>query len=344
MTNLAGNIGILNTGMQANMEKMALLSKNIDSMMAKRAVSAEYCSEEEEDDMDRESGNEDNFSLLGDPEASSSRSDRSGEPPTKKAKFLSMMSAAALNREPKGNDIDEALAANITQFMRNKPMDDVKQKELYDSLPPPANCPGLEKIKVNPTIWTRINEGRSVDIKFQRIHIPMVKGVTAVAMLCNKLLNAWDASSSQVIIPEEEFGEMMELTTKAFKSFGASNFELTMKRREAMKPHMNSEYVHLCVPSVPYTDQLYGDDVTKTIKDISDNNRVCKKVFPTGGRMKKKSSSRDFASAPRSQGRDSDYSRRQTYRNDRHFSQQGFPKGSRYPKQGDGNANNYKRR
>ena len=39
-----------------------------------------------------------------------------------------------------------------------------------------------------------------------------------------------------------------------------------------------SEYLHLCSPSVPYTSQLFGDDVSKAAKDIEDCSKVGNKL------------------------------------------------------------------
>ena len=37
---------------------------------------------------------------------------------------------------------------------------------------------------------------------------------------------------------------------------------------------MNKEYHYLCSPSQKYTDLLYGDDVSKHVKEIQDINRM----------------------------------------------------------------------
>ncbi len=45
-----------------------------------------------------------------------------------------------------------------------------------------------------------------------------------------------------------------------------------------MRPHIASDFGHLCAQKTPYTDFLFGDDVTKQIKDIAEDNRLAGKL------------------------------------------------------------------
>ena len=47
----------------------------------------------------------------------------------------------------------------------------------------------------------------------------------------------------------------------AIALFGAANYELNIRRREKIKNEMNDDYGHLCSPTLPFTDILFGDDV-----------------------------------------------------------------------------------
>ena len=51
------------------------------------------------------------------------------------------------------------------------------------------------------------------------------------------------------------------------------------RRREALKPQISKDYAHLCAQKVKFTDSLFGDDVTKQIKDITDDNKVTHKLL-----------------------------------------------------------------
>lgn len=75
--------------------------------------------------------------------------------------------------------------------------------------------------------------------------------------------------------------------------FANANQELNYCRRELMRPHLNANYRHLCSPSNPVTAELFGDDLPKTVKDISDTNRLSSKL------TKDSSSQRSPKSSPR---------------------------------------------
>ena len=60
---------------------------------------------------------------------------------------------------------------------------------------------------------------------------------------------------------------------------GAANWELVQRRWEALKPQISKHYAHLCAQKVKFTDSLFGDDVTKQIKDVTDDNKVTHKLL-----------------------------------------------------------------
>ena len=57
-----------------------------------------------------------------------------------------------------------------------------------------------------------------------------------------------------------------------------SNTELNLRRREALKPELHTSYRYLCAPSNPITTELFGDDLPKAVKDITDTNQITSKL------------------------------------------------------------------
>ena len=53
-----------------------------------------------------------------------------------------------------------------------------------------------------------------------------------------------------------------------------ANQELNYRRRELMRPQLNTNYRRLCSPSNPVTAELFGDDLLKAVKGITDTNRL----------------------------------------------------------------------
>jgi len=278
ITNLANNMGVMNNSMGS-------MTTNLSTVLTKMDTLASSLDRTNQVDYVLEDNDYEDVSYNYDPSTTHKRTsselseqddEDNVEQDSKKAKFFSMLKAESKSVDAKGPKINEQLASSITEFMRNKP-EESKTRELYESILTPENCPGLDKITVNEAIWSRISsEDRSHDAKMQRPQNALIKGVTSFAQMFDCLLESWDGETEK--LAETKMTEIMEMATKAFKAFGAANFELVMRRREGMKHAISKDYAHLCAPSVPFSDKLFGDDVNKTIKEIDEENKVNRKA------------------------------------------------------------------
>lgn len=187
--------------------------------------------------------------------------------------FLQSLQNKASNKEKTGSKINETLATNTTTLMRQKP-DEECEKNTFNHILRPENCDGLSRITVNQVIWDRISaEARTNDVKMQRVQTALVKGTTNVALIADLLLK----HSNE--IPQELGEQIWKLSEDSLVCLGAANWELVQRRREALKPQISRHYSHLCAQKTPYTDMLFGDNITKQIKDITDDNKVTDKVL-----------------------------------------------------------------
>lgn len=53
-----------------------------------------------------------------------------------------------------------------------------------------------------------------------------------------------------------------------------ANFELNLRRRELIRPFLRDEYRHLCSSTVPAVPELFGEDVPKLVRDLTEVNKV----------------------------------------------------------------------
>ena len=60
-----------------------------------------------------------------------------------------------------------------------------------------------------------------------------------------------------------------------------ANREVNFRRREHIKLELNFNYKHLCSNTLPVTTELFGDDISKQVKELTEVNRVGKII---GGR------------------------------------------------------------
>ena len=156
-----------------------------------------------------------------------------------------------------GPPLDVKLVPSL-KFLLGERLNDKALQETLAKYEPPENVPELTVPKVNSTIWDSMNpKSRSNDLKMQRIQRGLVKGLTA---MCKSLST-----------PSESEGD-------ALACFAHANFELNMLRREFIKPDLNPQFAHLCRPSVPVTQSLFGDDLSKQVKEMNDVQQVANKL------------------------------------------------------------------
>ena len=177
----------------------------------------------------------------------------------------------------KGPAVNQHLAKIVQGLTSEKLSEEVltKTQNRYNR---PENGECLSTTKANHLIWDKLKpETRSNDIKLQRVQCTLVKGVTPMVSIVEKLLEAKDK------VPKGDALDVPGLTrgvTDAIALIGAANFELNMRRRENIKPELNEDYKHLCSSSVTITKSLFGEDseLSKQRKDLAEATKVSKKL------------------------------------------------------------------
>ena len=165
----------------------------------------------------------------------------------------------------KGKAVDHEIATGIRRMMTDK-IQEKMINEVMDTYDTPENIPELCVPLVNDTIWNSLSPRvRSTDCKIQRAQKYLIKGLTAYVA---------DKSKTQTNEADED----------AWACLTAANNELNMIRRDLIKPELNQRFTHLCRTTAKVTDQLFGDDLSKQIKDLAESQKatwqVVKPRFP----------------------------------------------------------------
>ena len=155
--------------------------------------------------------------------------------------------AAKFAAVPTGEAIDQNLANSMSYMLTNK-LSEKAVSDVIEKYDTPANCKELIVPKVNPPIWDSLKpHTRSNDLKLQKVQKALVAGMTASARKA----------------------ELTETDQDALACLAVANFELNMVRRELIKPGLNGRFAQLCKPTVPVTQNLFGDDLTRHINDLT---------------------------------------------------------------------------
>lgn len=212
------------------------------------------------------------------------------EPPAKKKRLneqgknsnplITKLTKTLQLTEHVGPAIDGELASLVDKIMREKGNED-KIMELKKQHETPENCATLSETKVNQGVWNNLDESaRSTDLKFQKVQKSLIKGIIVVVSEVNKLMGNSETQK------EDTVSALMD----GVLLLANANQELNYRRRELMRPQLNTNFRHLCSPSNPVTAELFGDDLPKAVKDISDTNRLSSKLTKDGSSHHSKSS------------------------------------------------------
>lgn len=175
-----------------------------------------------------------------------------------------------LKSEETGPPIHEELAKIVTRLVRDGMLEERLQEKI-NKYPQPENCEGLTKVRVNQLIWDNLSSTiRSQDLKFQKVQTSVVKGMTALARVTDAILKRVNEINGGKVLAQEAIDSLSLLAH--------ANTELNNRRKELIKPDLHTDYKHLCSASTTVTAELFGDDLSKQVKDISEVNCVGWKV------------------------------------------------------------------
>ena len=171
-----------------------------------------------------------------------------------------------------GQAITEKLATIINKRLSEK-LSDQKLKEKRDQYPRPDNCDRLVAPRINPEIWARIENAKQLDLRASTNQSNLAKAGVVLAKSTDKRLSLYQKDS------KPEYRELITLKTDALALLGHASCEMSQRRRETLKPHLNKEYTTLCASHVPVTSLLFGDDLQGQLTNIRATNKATQSVM-----------------------------------------------------------------
>lgn len=175
-------------------------------------------------------------------------------------------------KEALDKPVDSDLADLVNSFFQNG-LPDNQLSELLKNTSRPENCNMLTKTRVNQLIWDLLSEyTRNEENKVQYRQNIMIKACILITKLVNQLNECKKESD------DFPFADMINLGTDALGLLGHFNRSVNLARRDYQRPDLSDEYYHLCSSTVPYTEYLYGDDISKKVSDIDSVNKIGRKV------------------------------------------------------------------
>ena len=190
------------------------------------------------------------------------------------AEFLKQAEAV----EALDEDVDVRVASIINQLFRKK-MDKEKYKTLTASMETarPKNCEGLSLVQTNSMLWSNLSDlTKSRDRQLQSCQKALVRSASIMTKIFHQLVDAKGDHTKLNVT------NLLKMTNDSLALMGDLNFSVNMFRRGLMKPELKDNFKKLCAETVPYTKELFGDELPKLAKEIGETAKISNKFKGTG--------------------------------------------------------------
>ena len=174
---------------------------------------------------------------------------------------------------------DAKISEKLEKIVENRwfKLSDGQLKEKTEKYLRPAICDNFITPKVNPEILERLDrQTRGRDLKLSTLQ----STTTKMGYICTKatelLLQARRENKSL------DIEQLIRMHTDALGLSGHISFEISQRRRDAIRPNLNKEYATLCASHVPITKMLFGDKQTQ-LNHIRASNKISNTTSTQGG-------------------------------------------------------------
>ena len=136
----------------------------------------------------------------------------------------------------------------------------------------PDNCEMIRVPRVNTPVWETLeSHQRRNDVKITNIQKTCAAVGASLAYKLNMVCK--DQSSSDL-----DTSQIIRYVADAMAMLVHINTDLSLLRRELMRPTLHADYRNLCNPDHPVTSLLFGDDLQKEMKDLKETSMIGSKV------------------------------------------------------------------
>ncbi|XP_072167934.1 uncharacterized protein [Diadema setosum] len=181
-----------------------------------------------------------------------------------------------------GKPVFDALSTRLTKAVTMPPKTECLEK-LDKQYLTPANAPALCAPRVDEQLWASIpTKARAADSRAQKLQKAVVRGMIPYAHILAELHDAADDKRAV------DVSRVKRLALDGITLAGHATYEISMKRREDLKPSFNPKYRGICSRTVPVGQTLFGGDLSATLKSVGDTYLVGQKIAPSVGRYRRR--------------------------------------------------------
>lgn len=178
---------------------------------------------------------------------------------------------ADLGKSDKVGEPIQEKVAKLVEGLCSGGLGDTQLKEKLAKYMRPSNVESLQPTTVNHVFWSNLQlKTKREDIKLQKLQLLNIKGMIVLSRLFDEVIASKMPLDKATIV---------SALSDALAFIGSGNKALNFFRRELIKPELKTEYQALCSSAVPVTTELFGDNVSQKVTDISEANKVSKRCL-----------------------------------------------------------------
>ena len=182
------------------------------------------------------------------------------------------------NDECLGPKVSDALAKRINEAFSKKPIES-KFKALAEKYCSPENCNLLTVPRVNPGIWNDLpRASRKLDVGLQEAQKSAIHVAQAITLAVESLIRCRKENA------ELDQKLLLDYLYDSLSFIGNASFQVSLKRRELLKPDLSKSFPSLCSSSTPLSRFLFGDELSKSVENVTRANMIMAKVMPKKGK------------------------------------------------------------
>ena len=185
-------------------------------------------------------------------------------------------------------------------FWSPYPADDIKKS--IEKCRRPTNANAVRQNWINEEMYHKIgSKGKKYDQKLRYINNSLLRSAQPATIVWDKLaameaalkahgdVNADNKAVLSVNDKVFNISELREQMDLSLKLAGVTNVQLFQHRRYHLKSFLNSQYQDLCNYSQPMDWRMFGGDVKGSIRNITELNKVSKKIVKQNTRTSSRS-------------------------------------------------------
>ena len=191
--------------------------------------------------------------------------------------ILKELTATFRDEDKKGPPINKQLA-EMANKRWGKKLEQEKMSSLLTKYDPSENCVDITVTRVNSEIWQSLNSFRKkADLRLANLQRAFQKATFATLPNADKLLRITDLSG-----PTKK--ELLTSSIDIVALLGHAASEISLLRREQMKPALKPEFHALCSSETKASAKfLFGEDLAKQVRDVKETHRIGNTVGSSNG-------------------------------------------------------------